>query len=118
MLEEFNKIGIKSNEVFAWKITSPEAKRRLSAFDSGTLIDIFDKRHSIVHNNVYPVESVEEMLSIKDFFTQIIANLAHETMVVFYKYGILLDSHEQIRQAIKAEGGDPESYPPKSWRPK
>lgn len=118
MLKEFDKIGIKKESVFSWALFTKEVQRRFAGVKSNTLVEIYKKRHSIVHEGLYPIETVEEFLTIKDIFTKVLLNLAYQTMKVYHKYGVILEAHEQIRNSIEAEGGDPDSYPPKDWTPK
>ena len=89
-----------------------EVQVRFAGWDGKKLNSIFEERHSVVHNNTIPLRSIEELLLRKDFFTKIILNISMLAWHKFYKYGVILDSHDKIRTAIKASGGDPTTYPP------
>ena len=112
ILNAFDSVGIKTNSLFSWSDFTDEVQKQFASWNDKTLIDIFNERHSIVHDNLYPINDIQEFVLRKDFFTKIILNLSVETWHKFYKYGVILDSHELIRNAVKAEGGDPNSYPP------
>lgn len=114
-LKAFYSIGFKKEKLFSWEIFTEEIKTRYSAYDDMTLIDIFNKRHSIVHNNQYPVVNIDEFLLMKDFLVKLVFNFGMMASKKYYKYGALLDAHAMMRDAIKAEGGDPETYPPADW---
>lgn len=111
-LKTFDSIGIKTNKLFLWNNFTEEVQLRFADWNEQKLSAIFDERHSIVHDNAMPLKSVEDLLLRKDFFVKIIANISIEAWHKFYKYGVILDAHDQIRIAIKASGGDPNSYPP------
>lgn len=111
-LKAFDSIGIKTSNVFSWANFTEEVQLGFAGWDEKKLNDIFHERHSIVHDNAIPLHSVDDLLLRKDFFTKIILNVSIQAWHKFYKYGIILDAHEQMRMAIKASGGDPTSYPP------
>lgn len=112
ILKAFDNIGMKTNEIFSWANFTEEVQVRFAGWDGKKLNSIFEERHSIVHNNAIPLRSIEELLLRKDFFTKIIINISMLAWHKFYKYGVILDSHDKIRTAIKASGGDPTTYPP------
>jgi len=112
ILNAFNLIGIKTDSLFSWSNFTDEIQKQFASWDEKILIKIFNERHSIVHDNLYPINNVQELFIRKDFFKNIILNLSVETWHKFYKYSVILDSHEHIRNAIKASGGNPDSYPP------
>lgn len=112
VLEVFDRIGLKKSELFSWSAFNEEVQSRFIDWNDKKLDEIFNERHSIVHDNAIPIKSIDELLLRQDFFIKIILNISVQSWHKFYKYGIILDSHEQIRKAIKASGGDPESYPP------
>jgi len=112
ILNAFDSVGIKTNSIFSWSNCTDEVQKQFASWNDKKLIDIFNERHSIVHDNHYPINNIQEFILRKDFFTIIIGNLSIEIWHKFYKYGVILDSHEIMRNAIKAEGGDPNSYPP------
>lgn len=112
VLKAFDRIGMKKNKIFSWIAFSEEVQLRFADWTETRLSDIFQERHSIVHDNAIPLQSVEELLFRKDFFTKIMLNISVQAWHKFYKDGVILDAHEQMRMAIKASGGDPTSYPP------
>lgn len=112
ILKAFDNIGMKTNEIFSWANFTEEVQVRFAGWDGKKLNSIFEERHSVVHNNTIPLRSIEELLLRKDFFTKIILNISMLAWHKFYKYGVILDSHDKIRTAIKASGGDPTTYPP------
>ncbi len=112
ILKAFDNIGMKTNEIFSWANFTEEVQVRFAGWDGKKLNSIFEERHSVVHNNAIPLRSIEELLLRKDFFTKIIINISMLAWHKFYKYGVILDSHDKIRTAIKASGGDPTTYPP------
>ena len=112
ILKAFDNIGIKTNNIFSWTDFTKEVQLQFADWTDVKLYDIFQERHSIVHDNTMPLQSVEELLLRQDFFTKIMLNISIQAWHKFYKYGVILDVHDQIRKQIKASGGDPASYPP------
>lgn len=112
ILKAFDAIGIDHNTLFSWSTFTSDVQSRFNGWNDERLIDIFNKRHSVVHQNELPISTLDELLLIKDFFTKLMLNLSLKTWHKFYKYGLILDVHQQMREAIKAAGGDPSSYPP------
>ena len=112
ILKAFDNIGIKTNKVFSWSNFTEEVQLQFADWNNEKLFEIFNERHSIVHDNAMPLQSVEELLKRQEFFTKIILNISIQTWHKFYKYGVILDCHELVRTQIKASGGDPTSYPP------
>lgn len=112
VLKAFDNIGIKTNNIFLWTDFTKEVQFRFADWTDVKLYDIFQERHSIVHDSAMPLQSVEELLLRQDFFTKIMLNISIQTWHKFYKYGVILDAHDQIRKQIKASGGDPTGYPP------
>jgi hypothetical protein len=94
ILEAFNSLGIKSVEIFSRHELTAEAQERLKSMDKNTLIETFNKRHSIVHDNTTPVANLDEFLLIKDFFEKIIMNVSLLCHRKFKEYGLILDFHE------------------------
>ena len=111
VLKAFNNIGMKTAEIFSWDMFTEDVQIHFADWKDAKLFDIFQERHSIVHNNAMPIQSIEDLLLRQEFFTKIILNISVQTWHKFYKYGVILDYHEQIRRSIKAKGGDPSSYP-------
>lgn len=112
ILKAFDNIGMKTNKVFSWSNFTEEVQLQFADWTDVKLHDIFQERHSIVHDNAMPLQSVQELFLRQDFFTKIILNISIQAWYKFYKYGVILDVHEDIRKQIKASGGDPASYPP------
>lgn len=112
ILNAFDSVGIKTNSIFSWSNCTDEVQKQFASWNDKKLIDIFNERHSIVHDNHYPINNVQEFILRNDFFKIIIGKLSIEIRYKFYKYGVILDSDEIMRNAIKASGGDPDSYSP------
>jgi len=112
VLKAFNNIGMKTAEIFSWDMFTEDVQTRFADWKDAKLFDIFEERHSIVHDNAMPIQSIEDLLVRQEFFVKIILNISIQTWHKFYKYGVILDIHDQIRKQIKASGGDPASYPP------
>lgn len=112
VLKAFNNIGMKTEEIFSWDMFTYEVQKQFADWKDVKLFEIFQERHSIVHDNAMPVQSLEDLLLRQEFFTKIILNISTKTFDKFYKYGIILDYHELIRKSIEASGGNPGSYPP------
>jgi hypothetical protein len=112
VLKAFDTIGIETVDVFSWKDFTEEVQLRFADWNDVKLYDIFQERHSIVHDNATPLQSIEDLLLRKDFFTKIMLNISLKTWHKFHEYGVILDAHEHMRAAIKASGGDPSTYPP------
>jgi hypothetical protein len=112
VLETFDTIGIKTEKVFSWSDFPEDVQLRFADWNDMKLFDIFQERHSIVHDSAMPLQAIDDLLLRKDFFTKIMFNISIQSWHKFYKYGVILDAHEQMRMAIKASGGDPSSYPP------
>jgi hypothetical protein len=55
-LQDFQQLGIRSEKIFSWDKFEKSVQKSLAEFDQNTLIGVFNKRHSIVHNNLYPIE--------------------------------------------------------------
>jgi hypothetical protein len=90
-LQDFQKLGIKLDKIFSWDKFEESVQKSLAGSDQNTLIGVFNKRHSIVHNNLYPIEYLDEVLMMKDFFQKIIINLSIATFEKFKEYGVILD---------------------------
>jgi hypothetical protein len=117
ILKTFRIVGIRTELVFSWEDFTDEVQDRLFGWDDNKLNNIFSERHSIVHDNALPLQSVDELLVRKEFFEKLILNISVLGWKKFYKYGVILDSHDMIR---KASGGNPETYvpqPPKHQNP-
>jgi len=112
VLKTFNNIGIKTPEIFSWDMFTEDVQIHFADWKDAKLFEIFQERHSIVHDNAMPLQSLEDLITRQNFFTRIILNISFLTWHKFYKYGIILDYHELIRRSIEAKGGDPSSYPP------
>jgi hypothetical protein len=91
-LEVMYSLGLKKEILFSWRVLDDEAQKRFKGIDDRLLIDIFDKRHSIVHKNALPITAFEEqLLKIKDFFSKVILNFGFEAAEQFKSYGIITD---------------------------
>jgi len=90
-LQDFQKLGIKLEKIFSWIRFDGGVQKRLAGSDQNTLVEVFNKRHLIVHNNLYPIEYLDEILIVKDFFEKIIINFSIVTFEKFKKYGVMLD---------------------------
>ena len=112
VLKSFDNIGMKANNIFSWTHFTKKVQLQFADWTDTKLYDIFQERHSIVHDNTMPLQSVEELLLRQEFFEKIMLNISILAWHKFYKDGVILDVHEQIRKQIKASGGDPASYPP------
>ncbi len=112
ILKAFDNIGIKTDKVFSWSDFTEEVQLQFADWNDEKLSEIFNERHSIVHDNAMPFQSFEELLMRQEFFTKIILNISIQAWHKFYKYGVILDAHDKIRMSIRASGGDPTSYPP------
>ncbi len=112
VLKAFDCIGLKKTKIFSWSHFTEEVQHQFADWSDNKLVEIFNERHSIVHDNAMPLRSVEELLLRKDFFVKIILNISIQAWHKFYEYGVILDAHDQMRTAIKASGGDPTGYPP------
>lgn len=112
VLKAFDCIGVKTNKVFSWNDFTEEVKLQFADWKDEKFLEIFDERHSIVHESAMPLQSFEELLVRQDFFTKIVLNISIQAWHKFHKYGVILEYHEQVRRQIEAEGGDPTGYPP------
>jgi hypothetical protein len=112
ILKVFDNIGIKTNKVFSWSNFTKEVQLQFADWTDAKLYDIFQERHSIVHDHATPLQSVQELFLRQNFFTNIMINISTQAWHKFYKYSVILDVHEDVRKQIKASGGDPASYPP------
>jgi hypothetical protein len=112
ILDKLDFIGIKTAAIFSWEHFKEDVKVRFQSWDENKLIDIFNERHAIVHDNSYSINNMDEYLLRKEFFDKIISSLSLLIWKKFYTYGVILDSHQKIREALQAEGKDPSNYPP------
>lgn len=94
--EIYNKVGIDIKKIFDFSSYTEEIQQRYKDYDIKNLINVFDKRHNIVHKNKLPLTTLEELESIKDFFERIIINLS---TIVMNQYGILSDIQENLVNA-------------------
>jgi hypothetical protein len=101
ILETFHKIGIKTEDVFSWAKFTEEVRVRFSGWDGGRLRRIFSERHSIVHNNSYPLKSVESLLLRQEFFIKLILNISFLAQAKFYKYGVICALTDQALNTNK-----------------
>lgn len=90
-LQDLQKLGIKMEKIFSWVKFDESVQKSLAGSDQNTLIAVFNKRHSIVHNNLYPIAYLDEVLIMKDFFEKIIVNFSIATFQKFKKHGVILD---------------------------
>lgn len=112
ILKVFDTIGIETNTVFSWNHFTKEVQLKFANWNDQKLVEIFDERHSIVHDNAMPFESIEQLELRQDFFTKLILNIGIQAWRKFHRYGVILEEHQLVRIQIKASGGDPTSYPP------
>lgn len=82
------KLGIRTVEVFEWKVQNDEMKETLKGWNLGTLEKIYQKRHSIVHQDDTPITSSSELEIIDNFFIQLLFNL---TLLVQKKHNMFSD---------------------------
>lgn len=92
--EIYKKIGIDIATVFDYSTFTPAAQKEMIGNDLEKLIQIFETRHSIVHDNTFPVQREEELYKILDFFSKIVINLSSTVMK---KYKIPLEAHEFMK---------------------
>lgn len=90
-LETLHSLGLKKEILFSWRFLNEETRKRLEGIDDRLLVQIFNKRHSVVHNDALPVTSYEELLEIKDFLTKVVLNFGFEAAEQFKSYGVLTD---------------------------
>ena len=112
ILKAFDTIGIETGKMFSWIDFTEEVQLKFAHWNDQKLVEIFDERNSIVHDNAMPLQSMEQLLLRQDFFTKLILNIGIQTWRKFHRYGVILEEHELVRSQIKASGGDPTSYPP------
>jgi hypothetical protein len=112
ILKAFDTIGIETSRVFSWVDFTEEVQLKFAHWNDQKLVEIFDERHSIVHDNAMLLQSIEQLLLRQDFFTKLILNIGIQTWRKFHRYGVILEQHELVRRQIKTSGGDPTSYPP------
>ena len=112
ILKAFDTIGIKTSQVFSWSNFAEDAQLQFADWNSGKLVEVFDERHSIVHDDAMPLESLEELLQRKEFFDMIIISMSVQTWRKFHNYGVILDIQEQMRGNVEAPGGNPTGSPP------
>jgi len=106
------KLGIRTVEVFEWRVQTDEMKEKLKEWNLGTLENIYQKRHSIVHQDDTPITSSAELETIQEFFIQMLFNLA---LLVKNKHNMWFDmavlaGRPEIYQTFKkqmssSEGG-------------
>lgn len=85
----FEKLGIEIMQLFNFSCYfGGETQKMLSGYDLGKLIDIFDKRHDIVHKDALPIKTSSEFNAILDFFQKTGFNLM---MVVGNKFKVVSD---------------------------
>lgn len=92
----YSKIGLDNTKIFDYSSYTDEAKGNLHGYDLNKLNEIFDMRHDIVHKNCSPLQELEQLNKIKDFFEKLIWNISTQTMK---KFGILLDLQENLVKA-------------------
>jgi hypothetical protein len=105
ILKAFSIIGIQKEKVFSWATFTNEVQERFSGWDEEKLKNIFLDRHSIVHNNALPIQSIEELLLRQEFFLKIILNISFLAQYNFYKYGVILDLQGQVNKTKEDESG-------------
>ena len=88
-LSFFNKkLGIKKEEMVDLANLKDESRLKMTGWTIDELIPIFDKRHQIVHNNAFPIQNIDELGVIADFFIHVISILG---MKVASKFNIPTD---------------------------
>lgn len=92
----YDKVGLDTNIIFDYSSFTDDAKKLLEGYDLEKLDEIFNLRHDIVHKSALPLNQLEELNKIKDFFEKIIFNLS---TLVMRKYGVLLDLQENLVRA-------------------
>lgn len=92
----YKKIGIDITTIFDYSTFTPSAQKEMVGNDIEKLIQIFETRHSIVHDNTLPIKQEEELYKILNFFNKVVINLSS---VVMKKYTIPLDAQEFMKSA-------------------
>ena len=92
--EIYSKLGIDISKIFDYSMFTPEAQKEMAGNNLDKLIQIFETRHSIVHENALPIQTEDELYKILNFFNKVVLNLA---TVVMKKYKISLDVQEFMR---------------------
>jgi RiboL-PSP-HEPN len=90
-LETLYSLGLKKEVLFSWRIFDEEARKGLGGNGDKRLVQIFNKRHSVVHNDALPLTFFEELLEIKDFLTKVVLNFGFETEGQFKSHGVITD---------------------------
>lgn len=109
--KNYKKIGIEISKVFDYSDYTEEVQRKFNNFDLNKLIEIFDKRHDIVHKNCRSIKNIEELTLIKEFFEKIILNFS---IIVKSKFNIPIDIQkpqvdamiEKIKNTKEKDGFD------------
>lgn len=100
-----SRLGIDIPDIFDWQIQNEEVQERLKGWDLNTLVEIYGKRHAIVHRDELPIKTLDELVKIRSFFVQIVANLS---LLISKKHDIYLDlnlmmSQPELYKQFKAE---------------
>jgi hypothetical protein len=104
-LDTLYKLGLKKEQLFSWAMLDPEAQRRFAGLDDKHLVDIYEKRHAIVHNDVFSINTIDDLLKIKDFLTKVVFNFSFEAANKFKTYGIVTDIQVMAQGMMKTEAG-------------
>lgn len=112
VLRSFAKIGIETSTIFSWSTFNEKIKEQFATWNDANLHSVFEERHSIVHDNVMPISNVGDLRMRRVFFQNIVLNIGRQCWKKFHSHGVILDMHDDLRKAIAASGGDPNTYPP------
>lgn len=92
------QLGINKLSFFDWSMYSEQVKEELKSWDFSTLIQIFDQRHEVVHNDLLPMKHIEELAKVFDFFQKLILN----SSVLFRKKFQILDTINIMAAQLQA----------------
>jgi len=104
-LDTLYKLGLKKEQLFSWAMLNPEAQKRFAGLDDKHLGDIYKKRHAIVHNDVFSIGTVDDLLEIKNFLTKVVFNFSFEAANQFKSNGVVTDI-QVMAQGIMKTGVD------------
>jgi len=106
----YEKIGLDISEMFTFPLFIQEVQKEFKGYDLDKLIEVFQKRHDIVHKNVASLTSINELIKIKRYFEIIILSLSKITSV---KYNIILDLQDTLIKVTQANKNTSKNNNPK-----
>ncbi len=102
----FSRWGIDVQKLFTFWGSSESLQRQFASWDQHKLEEIYSSRHDVVHRDVWPIKSIDELEAICDYFQQLMFYVAHavsENLIVPTDIGLMVWAGEKWKDFKKAK---------------